>query len=424
MLKRFLPQSDFGRNVMTTMTGTAIAQVIPVACAPFLTRVFNPKEFGVFATFIAVTAFFNVILSGKYELAIILPKRDKEAINIVTLACTIASCVTVFTLLPLIISSKYLSALFQIPELAEYIWLIPVSAFLSTIYLIFNEWCIRKGNFFTLSKNKISNTASVAGSSVLFGLNAVPFGLILGQLAGQLLSSVLAMKRIIQEDRQLIPYISIRKMRLFFIRYRNFARYIIPAQLLNTLSGQLPIFFISHQFGASEVGLFALTDRVLAVPLTFLGNAFRDAFKQKAAADYNSMGNCHDVFRKTTLFLVKLTIIPFLILFIVAPFLFEKAFGGEWRQAGDYARMLMFMYMLSFISMPTSWMFVIAQKQGYDLAWQILFSLTTVASLVVGFVAKSVTVTLVSLCVGRSLAYMVQLYFSYQFAKGNEFKFD
>lgn len=48
MLNRLKPRSEFSRNVLTLMTGSTIAQAIPIAISPILTRVYTPENFGVF----------------------------------------------------------------------------------------------------------------------------------------------------------------------------------------------------------------------------------------------------------------------------------------------------------------------------------------------------------------------------------------
>ena len=79
MLKHLKPKSEFGRNVLTLMTGTTIAQAIPIAISPILTRIYTPEDFGVFALYISISTIFAVIVTGRYELAIMLPKKNKDA---------------------------------------------------------------------------------------------------------------------------------------------------------------------------------------------------------------------------------------------------------------------------------------------------------------------------------------------------------
>ena len=48
MINKLKPKSEFAKNVLTLMTGTTIAQAIPIAISPILTRLYTPEDFGVF----------------------------------------------------------------------------------------------------------------------------------------------------------------------------------------------------------------------------------------------------------------------------------------------------------------------------------------------------------------------------------------
>ncbi len=82
-------KSEFSKNVLTLMTGTTIAQAIPIAISPILTRIYTPEDFGVLAIFMAITAITGSISNAKYEQAIVLPKKEGEAINILFLGISI-----------------------------------------------------------------------------------------------------------------------------------------------------------------------------------------------------------------------------------------------------------------------------------------------------------------------------------------------
>lgn len=43
-----MKNNDFRKNVLILMTGTTIAQAIPIAISPILTEIYTPEDFGVF----------------------------------------------------------------------------------------------------------------------------------------------------------------------------------------------------------------------------------------------------------------------------------------------------------------------------------------------------------------------------------------
>ena len=74
--------SEFSKNVITLFTGTTLAQALPIAVAPILTRLYTPEDFGVFAIFFSITTLFSTIVTARYELAIVLPHEPAEAIHL------------------------------------------------------------------------------------------------------------------------------------------------------------------------------------------------------------------------------------------------------------------------------------------------------------------------------------------------------
>ena len=51
-----LRASTFFRNVATLVSGSALAQLVGLACAPILTRLYTPEDFGLLGIFMAVSA--------------------------------------------------------------------------------------------------------------------------------------------------------------------------------------------------------------------------------------------------------------------------------------------------------------------------------------------------------------------------------
>ena len=111
MLKRFKPKSEFNRNILTLMTGTTIAQAIPIAISPILTRIYTPEDFGIFAIFLAITIIIGSIANGRYELAIMIPKKDEDAINIFALGFIITTSISLLLLVLVLIFQTYFTGL-------------------------------------------------------------------------------------------------------------------------------------------------------------------------------------------------------------------------------------------------------------------------------------------------------------------------
>ena len=111
ILKKFkikLSGSEFSRNVLILMTGTTVAQSIPILISPILTRLYSPEDFGLFALFLGIVSILGSIANGRYEIAIMLPKKDEDAINISVLSFLISFVFSIVLLLIVIFFSDFI----------------------------------------------------------------------------------------------------------------------------------------------------------------------------------------------------------------------------------------------------------------------------------------------------------------------------
>ncbi|HOY73393.1 MAG TPA: oligosaccharide flippase family protein, partial [Tenuifilaceae bacterium] len=87
MKNRFLAifrKSEILQNASILVSGTILAQAIPILLQPFLRRYFSPHDFGVYSVYSSLIGILLVISSFRYEQAIVLPKRNRDASVLVT----------------------------------------------------------------------------------------------------------------------------------------------------------------------------------------------------------------------------------------------------------------------------------------------------------------------------------------------------
>ena len=211
MLKRFKPKSEFNRNILTLLTGTTIAQAIPIAISPILTRIYTPEDFGIFAIFLAITLIIGSIANGRYELAIMIPKKDEDAINIFALGFIITTSIS-FTLLILVLIFKtYFTYLLKNEEIGVWLYFVPISVFFFGIFNILNYFNNRKKNYKDISNANILKSIVAAIIQLSIGLiQQGATGLISGQIISQFFANTKLLKNIIK-DKILISKITKKK---------------------------------------------------------------------------------------------------------------------------------------------------------------------------------------------------------------------
>lgn len=420
MIKRFLPKSAYAKNVLTLMTGTGLAQAIPIAISPILTRIYTPEEFGVFALYMAIASILTVLVTGRYEMAILLPKKDRDAMSLVALSIILSFLVSIIILIVVIAFNRQLIAIMGVPELSIWLYWVPASTFLMGVYQSLNYWSNRKSHYRRLAISRVVQSSGTGAAQLAGALNSIgTSGLVGGQLIGQTLSTAVLGGLIYKEDKEHIS--TIKKLRVIALakKYINFPKFLIVAHGFNTASGQMPTFLLSALFNSAAAGFFMLTQRVMAAPMTLVANAIGDVFRQEASYAYVNTGNCKDVYLGTFKRLLFISILPSVAFFFIAPDLFALIFGEKWRIAGEYAQILTPVFLLRFITSPLSAMFMIAEKQKLDLMWQVILLVTTSAAFFIGYLYASEKVALIFYSLAYSLLFIVNFFMTFNFASGN-----
>lgn len=420
ILSKIKPKSEFMRHVMTLMTGTVIAQAIPIAVAPLLTRIFTPESFGILALFMAITSVTSIVSTGRYELAIVMPREDSRAANLVALTTVIVAAACVLQYLVIVPFSDHIASLFRNDAIKPWIYVVPLMVLAMCIYQVSYYWSNRQKRYRRLASSKVIRSVAVVAITLIIAVFTRDAGaLILGMLLGQASATIVLVIQILRDHDPVFGNVSRCAIAKEAVSYVNFPKYSLSADTINTMTGQLPVFLMTVLFGPAVVGLFALTQRVLGAPISLTATSICDVFKQRASSDYAKYGNCRSIYLKTMKKLFMISVPVFICSAIIAPKAFAWAFGEGWREAGIYAQLLSFMYLMSFAVSPLSYVLYIAQKQKYDLLWQVLLFCLTAGSLYVGSLLKSprYSVGLFSLTYG--IMYIIYLLMSYKFACGN-----
>lgn len=414
----FKAKSEFSRNVLTLMTGTTIAQAIPIAISPILTRIYTPEDFGVFALYMAIVSIVAVIATGRYEMAIMLPKEDEDVKSIVKLIMILLLTVTFVTFLIIFFFNENITDAFENQEISSWLYFLPVSIFLVGLYQVYNYLLIREKNFKRLSTNKVIVSTTNAATQLSYGFAiSNGFGLLFGNIISYIVSIYFIIKSKVVNKYFHFKDNSIKEVAK---EYQNFPRYDVPSVLVNVVANQLPLLALGKFFGLGVVGFYSLMYKVLMMPISLLSSTVLDVFKQRATEDYNKYGNCKDIYIKTFKSLVLLGIVPFSILGIFAPEIFAFVFGESWKVAGEFAQIMTPIFFLNFIVNPLSYTFFIAQKQKLNLIGQFILLILTIISIYIGLQFNDEYITVITFAISYSFVYVFYLVISFKFSLGND----
>ena len=419
MSVKLRPKSEFSRNVLTLMTGTTIAQVIPIAISPILTRIYTPDDFGVFALYMSIASIISVVATGRYEMAIMLPKEGEEqdVKSIVKLIIILLSMVTFITFLIVLFFNQAITNLFENQELSNWLYFLPISVFLVGLYQVYNYLLIREKNFKRLSVNKIIVSTTNASTKLAYGFTVSSgFGLLFGSITGYIISIFFIIKSKVVSKYFCFKNNPIKEVAK---EYQSFPKYDVSSVLINVVANQLPLLALGKFFGMGVVGFYSLMYKVLMMPIGLLSSTILDVFKQRATEDYNKHGNCKDIYLKTFKSLVLIGMVPFTVLGVFAPEIFVFVFGENWRVAGEFAQIMTPMFFLNFIVNPLSYTFFIAQKQKLNLIGQFALLVLTIIAICIGMQFNNEYLTVMAFAISYSFVYIFYLGISFKFSLGD-----
>lgn len=422
-MKRFLPGSEFGRNVLTLTAGTTIAQAIPIAMMPVLTRIYTPEDFGIFALYSAIVAILATAITGRYELAVTLPDNHEDADHLVWLSLGIALTGSFVLFLIVLGLGDTISHAFNTPELGTWLYFIPVSILLVGTYNTINYWFNRHQRYVGMSKNRVVQSTSISGIQAIAGLlKAGTAGLIIGNLIGQLITTVMMLRVFLAHvSAQPTAGTGTAQLKALAHRYRNHPYHLMPSHWIGSAAMQMPVFIISSTFGAATVGFFALANRMVTMPSSIIANAIGDVYRQQASIAYQEQGEFKQLFLSTLLKTIGLSVIPFGVLYWVAPDFFAMVFGEPWRVAGEYARLVIIAAFFQFIFTPVDKGALIVGATLYILFWHLarLALLTGVLVIAIAYQPDIHTIILL-ISAATSLLYITDGIVEYQLSKGSD----
>lgn len=356
-MKKMMKQ-DFLGNVLTLMTGTTIAQLLPILASPILTRIYSPGDFGVYALYISIVSIVSVVVTLRYEFAIVTPKKREDALNILILSLIVSFATSLVMLIVVLLFHRSIIDIIGNQSLATWLYLIPLATLLLGIMQTFNYWFNREKLFNILSKSRIIQTFGNILPNIAIGLiYKNEFGLIFGHLLGALVSVVYLLYNLVKVGgvvEELKKSVSLSKIREQALIYKEYPKFNMLSAFLDTMSLQLPALFVGKIYSNTDLGYYNLTTRTISTPLAVVSSSVSQVFFQKISEAYNQNKPLRPIILNTAKYLSLVSLFPLILLLSFGPQLFSFVFGEKWFVAGEFARILGLSYTIKFVVSPLS----------------------------------------------------------------------
>lgn len=408
MFKQLLSKSEFAKNTFILVVGTVVAQSIPLLLHPFLRRIYSPEDFGALAVYLNIFGILTIVASLRYEATIVLPKNNNEAANILGLTWILALLFSVVVLVLLLLFKNSIVQLINFPaKYADYLYFLPLSCVVFSIYQSMNYWLIRQKAFKASTGNKIVRRVVEGLVQGVLGILKVPGGLFIGDISGNVANVLSGFRQVFKNGFD-TNVVTGKKIKYVFKKYIDYPKFNVLPTLLSSAATVLPFLFINKLYSTETVGYLDLSRLVLSIPLIFISATISQVFFQRITEKKHLALSIKKDILGVFYLLLAVIAIEVVTIELAGEWLFGFVFGDTYTLSGAYSQILVFSFALNFITSTFSSVFITFEKIRVNSIWQtgyfiaicslLLFNNLTVEDFLKAYVAIEVVMH-ISYCI-------------------------
>jgi O-antigen/teichoic acid export membrane protein len=284
---------------------------------------------------------------------------------------------------------------------------IPIGVLFVSVSALLIQLNVRAGRFRRLAAVTVAQVGFTVAIQVALGVLHVEHALIIGSIAGTVLSGALLAWFLLREGgfKDMRRAMTLHRLRTTARQFVNFPRYTLAADALNVLVQQFTPVFIMALFNPALAGLYSFSIRVVRVPMLVVSTAIGTVLRKEGVDHLDREGNLRALYAPIVRGLFLLGLVPFVIILIFGRQLFSVVFGSKWAEAGQLVQILSPGILLEFVALPLATFFLITNSQRYTFRLQLAGFVCLIAALLAGktylhsFMATCVLVSVVMVVV-------------------------
>lgn len=330
-------QSSFFRATFLLAFGTAIAQLIPIALTPVLTRIYSTDDLGVLTLYSSFVIVFTGALSLGFGYALV--SADEEDVLSLTALCFLSLAVLTIPVCLLALACIHWDVLGLGALPIASVISIGISMLVAEAFFIVRYLVLRHGAYRVLSEVSVRQSLVRSVAQVVLGLLGTGWwGLTLGDAAGRGVGVNTLWSRCGLQWRSFSQYWTKSEIGRLVRKYRDYALYSAPGSIVDSLGAQIAAPLLAAQFGIAVAGQYGVISRLLILPATLIGGSVADVFHQRLAhLDRSSPQQAPKLFLKVALGLILVSAAIVTVVSLIPDDLWTWALGDSWSMAGAYA---------------------------------------------------------------------------------------
>ena len=367
--------------------GNTLAQLVTIAFAPIITRIYSPEQYGIQGVFLAAISVLSPIVAFRYPMAIVIADDEQEAFRVRRLSLLVAGANSFVLGLIIVLAPEQLLSRLGLAGLGWLILLLPIAVLLTACQEIAVYSAIRDNQFRSLSMVATVHALLLNGSRAIAGRFS-PTGVTLAVIStfgpGLYATMLSTRKRKVPADEK--PSKKDMSWRALLREARSrkdFPLLRTPTDLIYAAGQGAPVILLSSAFGTAVAGWFTLALTAMTLPSNVVGGAVGNVLYSHYAERWRQR---EPVFRGALKSTLLLLVGPGAVLILgsmFAPALFGFFFGQEWREAGEYVRWLAIPTTVIFAQVPAVRLAPVIGRQDFLLVGNVIALAVSLGAVVV-----------------------------------------
>ena len=369
--------------MLKLISGTTIAQAIPFLIMFVLTRYYSPADFTVLENFMVFVEILVVTATFKYEFAIMQPRENKDAVQLVFLVILLSASVSLFYTLIGIFFGDSIGAVLSIPGFADFAPWIGIGVFLYALHLAFNYWFSRNKKYGMLATTKVVETSTAESTKLGWAIFKISnYGLVIGFLTGRLFMGLYYTYNFLRSAVVRASSPNRERMNALAREYDKYPRFTFWSSLLGRTTAWGHVFLFTIYF-EPIVGFIALARRLLFAPLNIISTSYSQVFYQRVSTIQDGK-ILMKVYKDSLKPLLAIAISVVVVVVALPESTVDLLLGDKWKGTQPYIEILVFWFVINFVSTSVSFINLHLGKQKQMLYLDLIHAILAFGSIFLG----------------------------------------
>jgi len=399
---KHLSFTTFQKNIATLFSGTFLAQIISTAGALFLAKIYAPELYGTYSIFLSFVSILTIVNSIKLEYIIIIDKTEHRSINVLNALCYI---IFFISLLQILFFTIFKDSLNSSRITYTILILSSIASFILSNTKALESLATRKSFFKTIASARIITAiCTVTFQFVFFYYDKS------GLIYGYMISAIIVLLFYIFSSKISLRFPNFKLLKSTISFHKNIIKYAFPSGVINTIAISIMPILLFNYFSAESSGVYALSLKVVSVPLFLISSSVSQVYFQKASNFYNtSKHKLYDLTKKIAQSNVLIMLVILVLINTLGLYLLNLFFDTSWKNLSTFVLILSF-YILGQVSFsPISSIIIITNKMHIGFIFNTCLLIINLVAIYVGNTFGNIIYTILILSIFGGLSYIILL---------------